>query len=277
MKIFVSVDIEGVAGVTHSNQTNPGGPDYGMARTLMTEECNAAIEGAFAVGATEVVVADCHGEMRNMMAPDLDQRASLVSGRPRPLHMCEGIDETCDAAFFIGYHASAGTARAVIDHTFAAPVVREIRVNGVPQSEGSLNAAVCGSFGCPVVLFTGDATSVAEIRTFIPAVEGVTVKDSISRYAARSVHPSEARRRIRAGAERALARRLEIPPLRLTEPLEMQIDTASTPVADLCEEIPTVRRLGPRTIAFDRPDFVQLYRLMATLIGISRYMTMATR
>ena len=202
MRVYVSVDMEGIAGVVHEDQTNPVeprcGPEYARFQRLMTAEANAAIRGAFAGGATRVVVNDSHWNMRNLLAEELDERAELISGDPKPLSMMEGIADGFDAAFFVGYHAMAGTATAVLDHTYT-DLVAQARLNGRPIGELGINALLAGSFGVPVVLVTGDQATCAEGREWLGTGVGVVpVKTAIGRGAARSVAPAEACRRIEA-------------------------------------------------------------------------------
>src|SRR5919201_3111849 len=216
MRVFISVDMEGVAGVVDGRQTDPREPEFGRFRELVQRECNAAIEGALEGGAQEIVVNDSHWHQRGLEPLQLHSRAELVSGSPSRLSMCEGMGPGFDAAFFVGYHAAAGTRGAVIPHTYAgSDVVQAIRLNGRRQCEGSINGFVCGYFDCPVALFTGDAAAVSEMHEFVTEVEGVVVKEGLGYQAARSVHPDEACGRIRTGACRALERLGNIPPLRV--------------------------------------------------------------
>jgi D-amino peptidase len=237
----------------------------------MTHEVNAAIAGAREAGAQEFVVNDAHWTMRNLLAEELDPAAELISGYPKGMFMTQGMGPNFDAAFFIGYHASAGTRDAVLPHTYAGfQTVLETRLNGVRQSEGSLNAAVCGYYGCPLALFTGDAASVAEMHSFVLEVEGVVVKEGISLQAARSLSPEVARERIRAGARRAMERLDNIPALRLEGRFELEIDLTLTSMADQCELVPGVRRLAPRTVGYSGQDYVELYRLMLALVLLAQ-------
>src|SRR5215471_21033385 len=166
--------MEGVAGIARDEQTDPSSPLHAAGRHLLTQE---------------VVVSDGHWTCVNVIADELDERAELVSGYPRRLYMAEGLGPGFDAAFFVGYHASAGTPDAVLDHSYADPrVVTEVRLGGVPQSEGSLTGYLCGTFDCPVALFTGDAAAVAQMHEFVVEIEGVVVKEGLARQAARSLH-----------------------------------------------------------------------------------------
>src|SRR4030081_217822 len=182
--------MEGVAGVAGEEQTAPAGRDYALSRRLMTLEVNAAIEGALDAGVQEIVVSDGHWVGTNLLPDELHPSAELLSGYPRRLYMAEGMGPGFDAAFFVGYHASAGTRDAVMDHSGADPrLVAEVRLNGARQSEGSLNGYLCGYFDCPVGLFTGDAAAVSEMHGFRLEVEGVVVKEGLGQEAFASLPP----------------------------------------------------------------------------------------
>jgi D-amino peptidase len=270
VRLFVSADMEGVAGIARDEQTDPSSPLHAAGCRLLTAELNAAIEGALEAGAQEVVVSDGHWNCINVLPEELHPRAALVSGFPRSLYMAEGMGPGFDAAFLVGYHAAAGTAGAVLDHTYADPTaVHEVRLNGVPQSEGSLTGYLCGGFDCPVALVTGDAAAVAQMQRFAPAVEGVVVKESRGRQAALSLHPQVARERIRAGARRAIERLAAIPPMRLEGRVELELDLATTAMADSAERVPCVTRSGPRTVGYASDDYAQVYRLFLALVDLA--------
>jgi D-amino peptidase len=270
VRVFVSGDMEGVAGIARDEQTDPSSPLHAASRHLLTQELNAAIEGALEAGVQEVVVSDGHWTCLNVLPEELHPRAELVTGYPRGLYMGEGIGPGFDAAFMVGYHASAGTAGAVLDHSYADPTsVLEVRLNGVPQSEGSLTGYLCGAFDCPVALFTGDAAAVSEMHEFVLGVEGVVVKESLGRQAARSVHPTVARERIRTAARRAIQRLPTIPPMRVPDPAELELDLVTTAMADSVERVPGVTRLAARTVGYTSGDYVELYRLFLALVDLA--------
>jgi D-amino peptidase len=262
--------MEGVAGIARDEQTDPSSALHAAGRHLLTQEVNAAIDGALAAGVQEVVVSDGHWTCVNVIADELHERAELVSGYPRRLYMAEGLGPGFDAAFFVGYHASVGTPDAILDHSYADPrVVTEVRLGGVPQSEGSLTGYLCGTFDCPVALFTGDAAAVAQMHEFVVEIEGVVVKEGLARQAARSLHPRVARERIRTGARRAIERLSNIPAMRLDGRVELEVDLATTPMADSCERVPCVRRLGPRTVGYASDEYVDVYRLFLALVDLA--------
>ena len=270
MRVFISVDMEGVVGVVSGRETNPGDPGFGRYRELMQRECNAAIEGALEGGAQEIVVNDSHWHQRGLEPLHLHPGAELVQGGPNRLSMCEGIGPGFDTAFLVGYHASAGTRGAVIPHTYAgSDVVQAMRLNGRRQSEGSLNGAVCAYFDCPVALFTGDAAAVSEMHEFVTEVEGVVVKEGLGFESARSLHPDEACSRIRTGACRALERLANIPPLRVEGRAEMEIDFTNPGGADRAELVWGVRRESDLTVAFVSQDYLEVFKLMLALVTLA--------
>lgn len=262
--------MEGVPGVVRDRQTDPAGPDRAEFRRLMMGEVNAAAEGALKGGADEVVVSDGHWLCDNLLPEELHPRAELVSGFPRRLYMGLGLESGFDAAFFVGYHASAGTAGAVLAHTYADPnLVLGVRLNGSLQSEGSLNGYLCGHFGVPVALFAGDSLAVEEMRTFAPRAEMVVTKEPMGRQAARSAHPLISRRRISEGACRALGRLREISPTRLSGGVEIEVDFVSPAMSDSCERVPGVERRAARTVAYRSNDYLAVYELFLVLVDLA--------
>lgn len=272
MRIYVSVDMEGIAGIVHENQTNPVDPrcanEYARGRKLMTEEANAAVEGALAAGADYVLLNDSHWEMRNLLAEDLHPAAELLSGGPKRLSMLEGIEAGFDAALFIGYHAKAGTARALLDHTMT-DVVRDARLNGRSMGELGLNAALAGSYGVPVALVSGDRATAEEARQLLGTDVGtVVVKDAVSRHAARSVAPEVARRRIKEGVAEALRRAHR--PLVPESPSTIEVDFTFSYQADYAELVPGSVRRSPVTVAYTHADFRELFRAWRAIYNLGK-------
>ena len=195
LKVFISVDMEGVSGVINWEDVNRNGKDYGLFRRLMTEEANAAVQGAVDAGATEILVRDSHGSARNILPDMLHQEAILLrdwSGGP--MSMMEGIDKTFDAVIFIGYHAREGTPDAVLKHTMNGQI--DVFINGKNMPEAGINGAAAGYYGVPVVMVAGDAAIVKQCRDIFGDIEGVAVKDSIG-TAAKMLHPKKAQKLIR--------------------------------------------------------------------------------
>src|SRR5256714_2339483 len=192
--------MEGVAGIVHLHQVMRGMPEYERSCRLMTAETNAAVAGARRAGATRIVVNDSHGDMRNFLLDELDEGIEIITGADKPYSMGAGLDPTFEVAFFVGYHASVGHERAIMDHTYGGRTVYALRINGREQSEATLNAALAGSFGVRTALSTRDPATIDQTATELPGIEGVVVKEALARHAARSLHPVEACRRFQPGA-----------------------------------------------------------------------------
>ena len=270
LKVFISADIEGVAGVVSLLQTLQGQPEYELGRRLMTLEVNAAIEGALEGGATDIVVCDAHANMQNLLPELLHPAAILVRGAIRESLQMQDIDDSFDALFVTGAHAAAGTQDAVLDHTWVSASVWNIRIDGRTLNEACLNDLVAGHHGVPTVLVTGDETTIQQTRTVLPSIEGVIVKKSNSRYSAASVHPTIAANRIRAGARAALARLEEFQATPVPPALAMEIDFYRTDMADAAALVPGVERVSPRTIRYEAsPDMV--FRMQELLLYRLRY------
>ena len=271
MRVFISVDMEGIAGVVHEDQTDPTdtrhAAEYNRFRRLMTNEANAAIEGALDAGATGVLVNDSHWDMRNILAEELHPTAELLSGSPKRLSMVEGIEGGFDAALFIGYHAMAGTRNAVIDHTYTSRVY-QARINSQPVGELALNAGLAGVCQVPIALVSGDQSLAAEARALLGnAVEVVVVKEAVGRFAARSVAPSTACERIRAGATAALRRSHQ--PFTFSPPVRLEVDFAVSQMADIAELVPGSVRTGGRTVSYTSDDFREVFRAWRAMYNLA--------
>lgn len=270
MKLFISCDMEGTAGVCSWKQCDPSDThEYPIFRAQMTREVRASIEGARDAGVSAILVNDSHWSMRNLLLDELpaDGDLRVISGAPKPWSMSQGIDGGFDAAFFTGYHAKAGDA-ATLAHTYSDDVYR-VTVNGVACSEALLNAALAGSYGVPLALITGDSTIVRETVEKLPWVVGVPVKDAIGFSAVNSLTPSEACDAIRAGAREAIGRIDRAKPFTFDAPFELEIEMATVEMADFIELIPGFERIGGRAVRFNSPDYPGLMRafLAATRIA----------
>ena len=271
MRVYISVDMEGVAGVAHEDQTDPIDPrhagDYNRFRRLMTNEANAAIAGALEAGAKTVLVNDSHWLMRNLLAEELNPVAELLSGGPKRLSMVEGIDGGFDAAMFIGYHARAGTRNATIDHTYTSRVY-EARLNGKPVGELALNAAMAGVHGVAVALVSGDQALAAEAKALLgPGVETVVVKEAVGRFAARSVAPTVACERIRSGAAAALRRKHVA--FTFNAPIRLEVDFVASQMADMAELVPGSNRTGGRTVSYAGDDYREVFRAWRAMYNLA--------
>jgi len=258
--------MEGMAGIVHLHQVMRGMPEYERSCRLMTAETNAAVAGARRAGATRFVVNDSHGDMRNFVLDELDDGVEVISGADKPFSMGAGLDATFEVAFFVGYHASAGSERAIMDHTYGGRTIYACRINGRAQSETTLNAALAGTFGVRTALVTGDRATIQEAAAELPGVEGVVVKEALGRQAARSLHPVEACRRIEDGAYRAYADQTGRPVYQPKGPFVLEIDWMNASMADLCVQLPGVERAGGRTVRYQTTDFQTCYRMLLALL-----------
>jgi len=260
LKVFISVDMEGVAGVVNWDDVTVGGTDYGLFRRLMTEETNAAIEGALAAGATEIVVRDSHDTARNILPDLLRPEARLLRDWSYgPLSMMEGIDKTFDAAVFIGYHARASTPNAVLKHTMTTKL-NDVVVNGRKMPEAGINALIAGDFGVPVVLVSGDRAIAEQARELLGNVETVVVKEGIG-TAELGLHPKAVQAMIREKTAAALKRLPEFKPYRLQPPYTLEVVFADEAGAQRASWIPGAERKDEHTVVFTAPDVMMLIKL----------------
>jgi D-amino peptidase len=260
LKVFISVDMEGICGVINWDETSQGGPDYGMFRTLMTQEANAAIAGALAAGATEILVRDAHDSGRNILPEMLHPQARLLRDwTSGPLSMMEGVDKTFDAAIFIGYHARAGTPDAVLKHTMTTRLL-DVVINGKKMPEAGINGLIAGYFGVPVVLVSGDQAIARQAKELFGDVETVVVKEAIA-TAAIMFHPSKARDMIREKTTAALKRLKDFKPLKFNPPYMLDVAFADEALAQKATWIPGAVRKDEHTVSFTTNDFMDMLKL----------------
>ena len=269
MKVFISADLEGIAGVVHGEHVFRDGREHDRARKLMTAEVNAAIEGALEAGAEKIVVNDSHGTMRNIIPEELHEKAELITGSPKPLSMMQGIDSSFNAAFFIGYHAMPSSFPAVMGHTYYGRVTYNVRINGRLMGETGLNAALAGYFNVPVVLVTGDQAVTAEARQLIENIETVTVKEAVGRYAAKCLSPVEARKRIREAAKTALNKLPNIKPFRLYSPVTFEVDFVHAGMTEMALLVPGVEKRDSRTVKFTFDDLLTAFRAFRAILALA--------
>ncbi len=271
VRVFVTVDIEGIAGVVDSEEGQKGNPEYERARRLMTSEASAVVAGIFdADPSARVTVADVHGPFRNIIPEELDERATLLRGKPRLLGMVDGVDRGYDRAMFVGVHGRAGAGSSVLSHTFTGTLL-DVQVNGRSMGELGLNAAVCGHFGVPVVLVAGDQVVAREARELLgERVVTVIVKESRGQMTAEAPHPRVACGTLREAAAMALRERGDVPPLVVPGPVEVQVSLARPVFADRAEMIERVERVDGRTVRYTRPDMLAAYRIVRLIAELSR-------
>jgi D-amino peptidase len=280
MRVFISVDMEGVAGVATFDQIIRGGNGYPRAQELMTEEANAAIRGAFAGGATEVLVNDSHGTMDNLLHDLIDPRVRMVFGAPRPSCMVQGITADDAMAVFVGYHAAAG-AEGVLAHTFSSNFT-EVRVNGQPVSEAEVNGLYAAALGVPVGVVTGDDQICAVAAKAFPGVHAVEVKQAHGFSATDTLAPSAARERIEDVVRAAVASADELVAQPVPERLDLEIDFALPLAADMAGTVPRSLRTGGRTLRAEPLDVQELLGFVMSwyylaMIAAQQHATLAAR
>lgn len=272
VKVFISFDMEGVAGIVDWAQCRAPGPAYEEGRRLLLGEVNAAIDGALAGGATEIVANDSHGTMNNLDPELLHGRARYVAGRHKPLYMMEGMDPAVGAVFFVGYHGSISGASSVLSHTYNPSVISRVSVNGVECGESGINALVALACAAPVALITGDQQTITEGGPFFKEAERVVVKESITRFAASQLHPLDAREAIAAAAQRAVrqtaAGSVPLPDISLPARLEVQTQTAD--MAAVASWVKGAERTGTRNVTLSGADPLAVYRSFVALTYITR-------
>jgi len=272
MRLLIAVDMEGISGVVNWNQVNPDHAEYQRFRKVMTEDVNAAIRGAAEAGASDFIVADGHWDSSNILIEALDARAHLAAGTPAPLSMVQGVESGVDAALFIGYHARAGSLNAILDHTWSSTRVANLWINDRICGEFGFNAAVCGHFGVPVLMVSGDQAVCAEAREWVAGVETAQVKRAVGRWAAECLPLAEAQRLISETAKRAVARFREgrgPRPLRLEAPLAVKVEFQASQMADGAMLLPGAERVDGRTIAFSAPDALSAYRTFRAAVALA--------
>jgi D-amino peptidase len=275
VNLYVSVDIEGISGVVHGDMMSAAGREYDRGRRLMTNDANAAVEGLVQAGADYILVCDGHGPMRNLLIEEMHPAAHLLTGSGDAKDYCqlEGADSRpFDAAVFVGYHAMARTAKAIHPHTIAGAAVSELRINGKPHGETGVNAAVLGSLGIPVVMVTGDTTTVAEAQHFLgDSIETVAVKEASGRNAAICRPPSATLPEITEAAKRALENRAAVAPYTPDSPLLLEVDFLNMLQCDRAARIAGVERGGPLTIQIAGDDAWEQYRVLWAALRAALY------
>ena len=271
MKVFISTDFEGVAGIVDWDQIMVGSSDYEMGRRLLLGELNAAIDGALAAGATEFVN-DSHSSMRNLPPDLLNGRARLITGKHKPMYMMEGLDASFDAILFLGYHGSIGASQSVLSHTYNPRAIWEVRINGEIVGETALNALVAAHYGVPIALVTGDQVTAAEAQRLHPAPVCVEVKRSISRYASESLHPEVARGLIHEGARRALSSEKPASAPTFEMPIQIEVTFLTADMAEMSSWLHGVRLADDhsRTVVLAGNDPLTLFRTFVTMVMLTR-------
>jgi D-amino peptidase len=270
VKVFISSDMEGTAGVVDWEHVRAGSADYPYFAGLLCAEVNAAITGAMEAGATEFLVNDSHGRMANLRPDALAGRASYLSGRLKPRYMMEGLDDTFDAAFFVSYHGSMSSGGSVLSHTYFPAAIAEVTLNGAVVGEGGINALVAQAYGVPVVLVTGDETTAAELAPICPGIRSAVVKRSVTRFAAESLHPDVACELIRAEAQAAIAAAASARPPAVELPATLGLRFHNSDYAELASRIAGVVRTGDGTATISGPEPLALFDTFVTVVLLCR-------
>lgn len=268
MRVLVSVDMEGIAGVVHPDDIRPGHHEYERNRALLTAEANAAVRGVFAADMdAQVLVTDAHAEFRNLLPEQLDRRAELVRGAPKPNGMLGGLEPGTDAVLFIGYHGKAGTGRSVLAHTVSGAVLADVRCNGRSLGELGLNAALAAHHRVPAVLVSGDDTVAAEAEDVAPGMHAVVVKRAFGARSAASLHPDEACERIERAVPEALRRPVAAPHFEGAVDLEVRL--LRTHMTENVMLVPGMRRVDACIVGYAAPDFPTAYQVveLVALLG----------
>ncbi|TKI55536.1 aminopeptidase [Brevibacillus antibioticus] len=269
MKVFISLDMEGISGLSEWEDVIPGRRHYEAGRRLLTQDVNAAIEGALEAGATQIIVNESHGPMNNIILEELHPQADVIRGFFKPLCMMQGIDSSCDAAFFIGYHGRAGTGDAVLNHTLSGLAIHRLILNGKEVGEAGLNAAIAGAFGVPIVLVTGDSQTAKEVEEDIPGVFTVAVKTGITGLSSQAMHPVRARELIRQQAKEALLQRSTVKPLEQKIENTIEVEFTKSQFATAVSWMPGIELIEGRTVRFHSHDLVSMMPVLQAMLLIT--------
>jgi D-amino peptidase len=259
-KIYISVDMEGISGISGDDQLSPGQAEYGRSRKLMAEDLNAAVRGALEAGATDILVNDSHGGQRNLLPEDVHPAARLISHSFKRHGMMEGLDDTFDGVIFIGYHAKADAPRGLFAHT-GSGVLRDVQINGRSVGEGGMNAALAAWHGVPVLMVTGDDVAVAEVKESAAGARGVVVKRAINMRAVELEPLAKARQEIQRAAREAVAAAKDVGPQR-TGPFRVQMRFRNLAIPEVLTAFKEVELVAPDTVAFSRETMPDAYRLI---------------
>jgi D-amino peptidase len=270
MKVIISVDMEGISGIVDGSQTGRDKAEYEKGRALMVADVNATIDGILeADPEAEIVVSDAHGGMKNILPEDLNEAALLVRGTPKPLTQMAGIDDSFDAAMFVGFHSKKGTLHGVLSHTISGRSIESITINGTEVGETAINAAIAGHYGVPVVFVAGDKAATLEAKALNPEIEVAAVKEAIGRTAAKCLHPAKARKLIKENAAKSLRNLDKMKPFTFDPPVEAVVRFTNARMADAVDFMPSAERLDGKSIRFVQDDFINAFGTIRASIYIA--------
>ncbi len=267
LKLYISVDMEGVVGVVTADQLGPDGFEYQSAREWMTGELLAAIQAAREAGVTEILVSDSHGNGENLLIDRLPDDVLVVRSWPRPLGMMQGIDSTFDAVIFLGYHTGTSNPDGVRAHTFSSARLADVRLNGTSMPEAGVNAAIAGKFGVPVIMVSGDDAVVEQVRQIVGDVEGAVVKWNYSFHSAKTMTPSASYRLIGETVKKALARLDDFKPFVLPGPVTLDVRFKNYRPSQILAYLPIVERTDSHSIRFVGEDMVEISHFLQFMNG----------
>src|SRR5262245_15677839 len=262
LKIYISVEMEGVVGTVTADQLGPQGFEYSRFREFMTEEVKAAAEAAFEAGATEIVISDSHGNGENLLIEKLPKNVTIVRSWPRPLMMMEGIDDTFDGVIFLGYHTSTTNMSGVRAHTISSARLADVRLNDISMPEAGINAAIAGHFNVPVIMISGDDAIVKEATGLLGNIEGAVVKWAISFHAAKTLTPETAYALIREKTRKAIARIKEFKPYQIKQPVQLDVRFKAYRPSELLSYLPIVKRTDAHSIRFLGKDIIEVSKFL---------------
>jgi D-amino peptidase len=265
LKIYISADMEGITGVVTGEQLGPTGFEYARFREFMTQEVNAAIEGAMAGGATDIVISDSHGNGQNLLIEKLPANVLLVRSWPRPLGMMQGIDETFAGAIFIGYHTGTTNLDGVRAHTLSSARLTDVRLKGVSVSEAGINAAIAGHFNVPVIMVSGDDAVVKETQALLGNIEGAVVKWASGFHSAKTLMPQMSYVMIRDKAKLAVSRIRDFKPYKLAGPIELDVRFKNYRPAEVLSYLNIIQRPDAHSIRFVGKDMVEISKFLTFL------------
>ena len=258
LKVFISVDMEGITGVVNWEDVRRDGKDYGYFREVMTKETNAAIEGALEGGATEIIVRDSHGSARNILPEMLNKNSKLIRDWSGGfMSMMEGINETFDAVVFVGYHAKAGTPNAILEHTMSSKNIIDVAINNVSMPEAGVNALIAGHYDVPVVFVAGEKALCDQAKNLFGDVTTFAVKEGLGN-AALNFHPEVSREKIRAGVKDALLNLSKFKPYKLEEPYTLVVKYKNEEIVNDKSLQPGVQRTGDWELTYKSDDILDI-------------------
>ena len=266
LKILISADMEGIGGVVTGDQLGPTGFEYQRFREFMTQEVNAAIEAAFAAGATEIVVVDAHGNAQNLLIEKFPKNVMVVRGFPRPLMMMQGIDESFDGVIFIGYHSSTTNPQGVRAHTISSARLADIRLNNISMPEGGINAAIAGHFNVPVIMVSGDDAACKEVESIIGDIEDAVVKWNYGFHSAKTMTPQAAQELIGAKVRAAVGRIRTFKPYKLRTPVQLDVRFKSYRASEVLSYLSIVERTDAHSIRFMGKDMIETSKFIDFIV-----------